>query len=75
MLALNNCPTRSRAARTDITYEDNAAKLFAFSMRFQREGQALAMPNHPNIGRVLDADHEDGRHFISMEFIDGGRSY
>jgi eukaryotic-like serine/threonine-protein kinase len=39
--------------------------------RFEREAQAVAALNHPNIVRAFDIDHVGGRHFLVMEFIDG----
>ncbi|WP_157369971.1 serine/threonine-protein kinase [Zavarzinella formosa] len=39
--------------------------------RFQREAQAIAMMNHPNIVRAFDVDREGAVHFLVMEFIDG----
>lgn len=40
--------------------------------RFQAERQALALMNHPNIARVMDAGATDaGRPYFVMEFIDG----
>ncbi|MHC5005079.1 MAG: tetratricopeptide repeat protein, partial [Planctomycetota bacterium] len=40
--------------------------------RFESERQALAMMDHPNIARVLDAGTtEDGRPFFIMEYVDG----
>jgi eukaryotic-like serine/threonine-protein kinase len=43
-----------------------------FVSRFEAERQALAMMNHPNIARVLDAaTSETGRPFFVMELVDG----
>ena len=40
--------------------------------RFEAERQALAMMNHPNIAKVLDAGSTDsGRPFFVMELVDG----
>ncbi len=39
--------------------------------RFEREAQAVAALDHPNIVRAFDIDHVEGRHFLVMEFIDG----
>lgn len=42
-----------------------------FSERFQREAQALARLNHPNIVTVYDFGEADGLYFLTMEFVDG----
>lgn len=39
--------------------------------RYQREAQAIAMLDHPNIVRAFDLDREGGLHFLVMEYIDG----
>jgi eukaryotic-like serine/threonine-protein kinase len=39
--------------------------------RVQREAQAVAMLDHPNIVRAFDLDREGGLHFLVMEYIDG----
>jgi tetratricopeptide (TPR) repeat protein/tRNA A-37 threonylcarbamoyl transferase component Bud32 len=39
--------------------------------RFEREWQALALMDHPNIAKVLDAGVADGRPYCVMELIDG----
>ncbi len=38
---------------------------------FLREVQAAAQLSHPNIVMAFDANECDGRHFMSMEFVDG----
>lgn len=43
----------------------------AHVQRYQREAQAIAMLNHPNIVRAFDLDREGTIHFLVMEFIDG----
>lgn len=44
----------------------------AFVARFEGERQALAMMNHPNIARVIDAGAtEEGRPYLVMELVDG----
>ena len=40
--------------------------------RFQREGQALAQLNHPNIVKQLDTFFENGQHYLVMEYVAGG---
>jgi predicted ATPase len=40
--------------------------------RFAREGEALRQLNHPNIVKVLDTIHENGQHYIVMEYVGGG---
>lgn len=39
--------------------------------RFLREAKAAARLRHPGIVTVLDIDFEQGRHFFTMEFVDG----
>ncbi|MBA4065269.1 MAG: serine/threonine protein kinase, partial [Isosphaera sp.] len=39
--------------------------------RFEAERQALAMMDHPNIAKVLDAGTTDGRPFFVMELVKG----
>ena len=40
--------------------------------RFDAERQALALMNHPNIARIIDAGTtEDGQPYFAMEFVDG----
>jgi eukaryotic-like serine/threonine-protein kinase len=40
-------------------------------LRFQREARAAARLHHTNIVPVFDVDSADGKHFYSMQFIDG----
>ncbi len=42
-----------------------------FAERFQREAQALARLNHPNIVTVYDFGATDGLFYLLMEFVDG----
>lgn len=39
--------------------------------RFQREVQAAARLEHPNIVTAYDADEANGTHFLVMQFVDG----
>lgn len=39
--------------------------------RFQREAQAAAQLNHPNIVQVYAIGEEDGHHYFAMEYIKG----
>jgi serine/threonine protein kinase len=39
--------------------------------RFQREAQAAAKLDHPNIVRAYDADEAGDTHFLVMEFVEG----
>src|SRR5262249_37250707 len=39
--------------------------------RFYREARAVAALDHPNIVRAYDIDHDDKRHFLVMQHVDG----
>ena len=43
----------------------------SFERQFQIEAEASGRLDHPGIVRVIDADIEDGRPYIVMEFVDG----
>lgn len=47
------------------------AKNAEYLDRFHREARAAAALDHPNIVRAHDADHDDKRHFLVMEYIEG----
>src|SRR5512137_2631927 len=40
--------------------------------RFKREGEALRQLNHPNIVHMVATVEEEGRHYLVMEFVEGG---
>ena len=42
-----------------------------FALRFEKEAQALATLNHPNIVGVYDFGQAGGFYFLLMEFVDG----
>src|SRR5579872_6475770 len=46
---------------------DNAAA----AARFQREVEAAAKLNHPNIVTAFDADNANGVHLLVMEYVEG----
>ena len=39
--------------------------------RFEREVERLGTLHHPNIVRMIDYGHEDGRGYMVMEYVDG----
>ncbi|MEZ6121781.1 MAG: protein kinase [Planctomycetaceae bacterium] len=68
-LAEQDEPVKRRVALKLIRSELPANDVLA---RFEAEKQALAMMDHPNIARVLDAGTtDDGRPYFVMELVDG----
>src|SRR5205814_4764078 len=64
-------PVRRRAALKVIKLGMDTKQVIA---RFEAERQALAMMDHPNIAKVLDAGATDnGRPFFVMELVRGIR--
>ncbi len=61
-------PVARRVALKVIKADVSSARLLA---RFEQERQALAMMDHPNIARVLDAGISDGTPYFVMELIKG----
>ena len=68
-LAEQQQPVRRRVAVKVIKQGMNTRQFIA---RFEAERQALAMMDHPNIAKVLDAGcTEDGRPYFVMELVKG----
>jgi tetratricopeptide (TPR) repeat protein len=61
-------PVQRRVALKLVRPGADTARLLA---RFDQERQALALMDHPNIARVLDAGAADGRPYFVMELIQG----
>jgi predicted ATPase len=40
--------------------------------RFEREGQALAKLDHPNIVKLLASEQHEASHFLVLEYVSGG---
>ena len=47
----------------------------SYLARFEREAQATARLNHPNIARAFDLESSGSIHFIVLEYIDGTDLY
>jgi serine/threonine protein kinase len=63
-------PKLNRIVAMKILAPEKVAKP-RFAERFQREAQALARLNHPNIVKVLDFGEAGGLYFLLMEFVEG----
>jgi eukaryotic-like serine/threonine-protein kinase len=62
-------PVQRRVALKVVRADHDSARMLA---RFEQERQALALFDHPNIAKVLDAGIDDaGRPFFAMELIKG----
>src|SRR5688500_18086609 len=40
--------------------------------RFRIEAQAIAQIQHPNIVQIYEVDEDEGRPFLSLEYVNGG---
>ncbi|MCC6737512.1 MAG: protein kinase [Planctomycetia bacterium] len=62
--------TRRTVALKTLHVSDRAAD-GTLVERFMREARAAARLRHPGIVTVLDVDQDQGRHFFTMEFVEG----
>jgi eukaryotic-like serine/threonine-protein kinase len=60
----------NRLCALKVILAENLASEGALA-RFQREAEAAARLDHPNIVRIYDAGDARGVHFLAMEYIDG----
>jgi hypothetical protein len=60
-----------RYVAVKVLHEDLAGNQ-EFINRFRREALAVAGLSHPNVLHVYDAGHDRGRHYIVMDYVDGG---
>ena len=68
-MAEQEAPIRRRVALKVIKFGKDSDQIIA---RFEAERQALAMMNHPNIAKVVDAGQtEDGLPYFAMELVKG----
>ncbi len=58
-------PVALKFLSAELAANERALKLFVSEVRLSRE------VTHPNVCRVHDIGEAEGRHFLSMEFIDG----
>lgn len=53
-------------------HQEESHKFETLLERFNLEGEILRRLNHPNIVKMLETVHENGRHYIIMELVTGG---
>lgn len=41
-------------------------------VRFESEARAMALMQHPNIVQIYEVGEHDGRHYLALEYVDGG---
>src|SRR5262245_27530644 len=58
---------RERAVALKLLRQSDPASLY----RFKKEFRALAHLSHPNLVRLYELEHADGRWFVTMELVDG----
>jgi len=75
LLGLQRPGYRLRAAVKLLEFEATDARTAAkVTEKFDTEGAALAVLQHPNIVRLLQTGVLDGRPFMAMEYIPGSRT-
>ncbi len=52
-------------------FDDRPEVAAAAIERFRREARAMATVHHPNICPIFDVGQHDGRHYLTMAWIDG----
>jgi Tol biopolymer transport system component/tRNA A-37 threonylcarbamoyl transferase component Bud32 len=65
---------RDRKLRRDVALKVLPPEFAADAVRmqrFQREAQAVAALNHPNVVTIYAVEESEGTHFLVMELIDG----
>jgi serine/threonine-protein kinase len=54
------------------TCQPESAEYRSFRDRFRQEAEAASRPQHANVVTVYDVGEQDGRPYLSMEWVDGG---
>src|SRR5262245_7189356 len=65
---------RDRRLKRDVAIKVLSATLTTHPehrQRLEREAQAIAALNHPNIVTIYSVEEEEGLLFLTMEFVDG----